>query len=100
MKKVLVKYEEDFGRHGSLDALFICEESVFKRMIKAGSLYLGEVLGKHSEVSATLSPETLSILSKDEKFISKLEEVFKISPDYGYVSGLDMLAHFLEQEIE
>ena len=48
-EKVLVKYNQDFGRMGSLDGLFICTKEDLESL-NGKDVYFGEVLGKHSEV--------------------------------------------------
>lgn len=93
---VLVKYEEDFGRMGELDALLIMTEQQFKDM-SGSTVYLGERLGKHSSVEADLCPENFKIVTDDQDFIDKLRK-YVTSPHYpNHVSGVDLLCHWEEQ---
>jgi len=95
---ILVKYKEDFGRMGDLEGLFITTSEMLARMKEAGEIYLGEVLGKHSDIEAELSDKTLKIVSADQDFIEKLKEVFDVN--FGFVSGADILGRFLDEEAD
>lgn len=93
---VLVKYEEDFGRMGELDALLIMPEQQFKDM-SGSTVYLGERLGKHSDVEADLCPENFKVICDDQDFIDKLRK-YVTNPDYpNHISGVDLLCHWEEQ---
>lgn len=72
MGKKLYKYYEYFGRMGSLQSVFVATDSEIKSL--PGRVYLGEVLGKHSEVSATINDETLRAISDDKKLVALFEE--------------------------
>lgn len=52
----LYKYKENFGRMGNLEGVFVADsDDVIKlRKLMGSHIYLGEVLGKHSEVYASL----------------------------------------------
>lgn len=94
-KEVLVRYEEDFGRMGELDALVIMSEQQFKNM-SGSSVYLGEQLGKHSEVEADLSPENFKVVCDDQEFIANLRK-YVTHPNYpNHVSGVDLLGRWDE----
>lgn len=72
MKK-LYRYSESFGRMGSLDGTFVAEEDQMAKLM-GRTVYLGEVLGKHSEITTTLSKKNLKVLTEDQDFITKAEE--------------------------
>jgi hypothetical protein len=57
----LYKWSMDYGRAGSLDGLFALDEieqaELQKLIADKTEIYFGEVLGKHSEVVASLDAE-------------------------------------------
>jgi hypothetical protein len=72
--KLLVSFLWDVGRMGAVEGLFITtQEELDKAYGK--QVYFGEILGKHSEVQGTLSPEDIKVKSDDQDFIAKLEEL-------------------------
>lgn len=74
MEKLLVKYNESFGRMGKLEGLFVCTkdelESLNGRLVD-----FGEVLGKHSEVYTDKVYENCKAISEDPDLISDLQTV-------------------------
>lgn len=48
--RVLMKYHKDYGRGGSLDALFVVTGEESLKLKEMESFYLSDILGKHSEV--------------------------------------------------
>lgn len=94
MKKILVKYSEDFGRCGDLDGLFVTTEGILAELKAQGELYIGEEFGKHSEVTALLDDDTLKVVTDDQDFINKLQEVVTGGTDY--VSGVDIQGIFCD----
>lgn len=93
--RLLVRYQEDFGRMGDLDALFVTDAATLERLKAKGEVYLGEVLGKHSEVIADLNDATLTVLSDDPTFLAQFTAVM----GEGTISGVDLLGG-LEDEDE
>ena len=76
MNKVLYAFYWDAGRMGELEGLFIStKEEISKNIGK--KVYLGEVLGKHSEVYGTFDETDIGIVSEDQDFINKCYEIFK-----------------------
>mgnify|MGYP003442854302 CR=1 FL=1 len=69
MKK-LYKYQESFGRMGDLDGVFVLDQEQYDRGMGM-DIYLGEVLGKHSEITATTSEKTITELTDDQEFIER-----------------------------
>lgn len=49
MDKILVRFEIDYGRHGSIDGLFVTTRE-WMEALTGVTVYFGEILGKHSEV--------------------------------------------------
>lgn len=70
----LYKYFEDFGRMGYLSGVFVADDADVEEAM-GEEVYLGEVLGKHSEVTATVSDETIKVLTDDAKFIQKFSQI-------------------------
>ena len=69
----LYKYLLDCGRHGELDGLFVATPEQIKRII-GQEIYFGEVLGKHSEVIATIEAHEITEILDDEQVVLKLVE--------------------------
>jgi hypothetical protein len=67
------KYEESFRRMGELSGVFIAEDADVAK-VRGKEVYLGEVLGKHSEVTATVNDETLTMISEDPAIVRFFEE--------------------------
>lgn len=85
--KGIYKYKQYFGRSGTLSGIFIAKaDDVQKSM---GEVYLGEVLGKHSEVWADLNSLTLKLVTDNPEFV-------KIFEEYDMGTGCNPVAIFLE----
>jgi hypothetical protein len=93
MSVKVYKYSENFGRMGQLDSVFVAEESDVARMM-GKRVYLGEVLGKHSEVSATITGDTVKVVSDDQAIVE-----FFVDHLRGKV-GTDVYGAFLDQEAD
>ena len=72
MKK-LYKFHVDYGRQGDLEGLFIAEEKDVKQII-GKNIYFGEVLGKHSDVSETMTEEMFGEINLPTDTLEKLEK--------------------------
>lgn len=83
----------DCGRSGSLDGLFVAEESEVEDAI-GKDVYFGEVLGKHSEIYGTLKEKDLEVVSDDQEKIQWLVDVIG-SVD---ISGFNPLDYCSESE--
>lgn len=84
----LYRFYWDCGRQGDVDGLFTSEESTVNESI-GKHVYFGEILGKHSEVHGTLSAEDIEVVSDDQDFIEKLENLLGTN-----ISGYNPL-HYL-----
>lgn len=73
MKK-LYKFALDCGRMGSLRGVFVAEVKDVERML-GSRVYFGEVLGKHSDISATITGDHVVPVTDDAEFIRKFEEL-------------------------
>lgn len=93
-KLLLVEYYEDFGRGGELQGLFITTPEILEKL-KGREVYLGEALGKHSEVYASLNDNTLKVRSENPEAIRIIRECFGPSK-YGHVLGTDVLGQLAD----
>lgn len=83
MKK-LYKFYEDCGRLGELSGLFFVSEKEEEKLKKCyGQLItFYECLGKHSEVSVEITENNLSLLTDDQNFLERANEL-NIDLEYG-----------------
>lgn len=70
MKK-LYSFFWDCGRMGDVEGLFIAWDYEVEKAI-GSPVYFGEILGKHSEISGTLSSVDLEVVSEDQDKIDWL----------------------------
>jgi hypothetical protein len=89
----LYKFRWDCGRMGSVGGIFAATQDEVDAAI-GSDVYLGEVLGKHSEVCGVLKEEDLKVLTDDESFIAKAIE-YKIIP-----IGYNPLNYIQDEESE
>lgn len=73
MKK-LYKFYWDCGRQGDIEGLFVADEEDIKKNL-GKNVSLGSCLGKYSEIYGNLDEDDLTILSDDQDFIKKFEEL-------------------------
>lgn len=86
-RRVLVGYNQNFGRMGSLSASFVCKEEEYKDML-GREIYFGEALGKHSDVTGRLNEDTLTILLKEEDVGEKVMGIIDSAVFTGVASRL------------
>lgn len=91
--KVLAKFYWDCGRSGVIDGLFIAEKSKIESAY-GKYVYLGEVLGKHSEIYGGLDEGDITIISEDPVVIETLSNLF----EDGTISGFNPLEYIQEDE--
>ncbi|WPJ20534.1 hypothetical protein vBPFY1MI_75 [Pseudomonas phage vB_PF_Y1-MI] len=92
--KLLVSFHWDCGRMGGVEGLFITTQSA----LECGygkRVYFGEILGKHSEVYGTLETKDIEVISEDQDFIEKLEDLLGVS-----ISGYNPLEYISENSDE
>ncbi len=82
----------DCGRMGDVEGLFIAEESEVDAAI-GSQVYFGEILGKHSDISGTLSSVDLKVISDDQDKIVWLVGI--LGPN---VSGYNPLDYIQQEE--
>ena len=70
----IYRYSESFGRMGDLAGVFVADASdVAKAMGR--EVHLGEVLGKHSEVIATISENTVKLVTRDRVAVEVVQSL-------------------------
>ena len=82
-EKQLAVYEMNFdcGRMGKLEGIFVADKRYVDFLVSNNiEIYFGEVLGKHSEVYGTLTPDEI-------KMVSDNPEVVSVVKDNGLSSG-------------
>lgn len=67
--KNLYQYEEDFGRMGTLTGRILLSADE-RAALEGASGCVFDVLGKHSEVSIEINPETLTLVTDDQSFLA------------------------------
>lgn len=84
MKK-LYEFYCYFGRMGELSGRFVLDEEGQKELEDSygRTVYFGEVLGKHSEIYLDLKPEHIKVITDDQVFLNRAEEL-KIDLDTGF----------------
>lgn len=92
MTKRLYKFYLDCGRMGSLEGLFIEEESVVDAAMGKDAWY-DEPLGKHSEIMYTLSYDEIEVVDVPEDFVANVEKYIGTE-----ISGYNPVQTVLEQE--
>lgn len=88
--RVIARFYWDCGRMGDVDGIFTCDEADLEQSY-GKDVYFGEILGKHSEISGELNEEDITILSDDQDFIKKFEEILGAGTISGY-NPLDYLS--------
>ena len=68
----------DCGRMGELEGYFIAtDQDVLDFITKQPEVDFGEVLGKHSNISATITGEHIKKVSSDPEAIRVVRDIFK-----------------------
>lgn len=75
MTQTLYKFRWDVYRHGEIESLFIADDEQVGAVIGM-TVYFGEVLGKHSEISGTLDPKDLTVITQEPGVIADLMRLF------------------------
>jgi hypothetical protein len=69
----IYKYSENFRRMGGLSGIFTADADDVA-LAMGEDAYLGEVLGKHSEVTASITPETVKLVSDNPEFVALFDK--------------------------
>ncbi len=75
MTQTLYRFYWDVQRHGEIESLFIADDEQVAAVLGM-KVYLGEVLGKHSDIQGTLDAEDLLIITQEPGIIADLRRVF------------------------
>lgn len=70
----LYRFHWDYGRMGDIDGVFAADDADVKAAL-GKTVWLGSVLGKHSEVCGELEEDALTVLSTDQAFIKQFIEI-------------------------
>lgn len=77
MSKAIYQFHEDFGRMGEISGTFIEDKELVETVLgHQHEVYLGEVLGKHSDISVELNEHNVTMLSDNPEHIKLLREIF------------------------
>jgi len=74
MKRYLWKFFWDCGRQGEVSGLFVATEEEIIDAV-GESVYFGEILGKHSEVSGTLEEGEITKVDLDTEIVEKVASI-------------------------
>ena len=90
MDKILVRFEIDYGRHGSIEGLFVTTKE-WMEALTGETIYFGEILGKHSEVCIDNFDwkEYCTVLTDDQDKINFLTDLLG-----WHISGYDPSDYF------
>jgi len=89
--KGIYKFEQDYGRMGYLDGVFIAESVDVKQML-GNEVDLGEVLGKHSEVITTMTSDNITLLTDDQDFIKTFSDILSDT----FEAGINPMGYYLD----
>lgn len=77
MTKALYRFNQDFGRMGELNGVFIEEAERVIEVTEGDTEYVacfGEVLGKHSDVYCVITPDNVTFITDDDTTIQVVLE--------------------------
>jgi len=76
-KEGIYEFFVDFGRMGEIEGVFIAwSEDIAKAIASCPELYLGEALGKHSEIVVSLKAEHIILKSDNTEVVSVVKDLF------------------------
>lgn len=84
------KFHRWFGRQGSLEGVFVEEKEAVLGVI-GKTVYLGEVLGKHSEVIVAVDRDDIQMITDDPAVVSLFQE-------YDIETGINPVAYYRDME--
>lgn len=84
----------DWGRYGRLPGIFVADKEDVAAVIGREKVYLGEILGKHSEVVLdVIEEEYLRMLTDDPAAVEMFEK-------YNLATGYNLIEIIKEREEE
>lgn len=94
--KAIYEFNWDCGRMGDLNGCVVATKEEVVELI-GKEIYFGEVFGKHSEVYGILEASDLKVLSEDQDFINKAQEIFG---GHSTISGYNPFDYYEDGEDE
>lgn len=70
----LYEYLENFGRMGTLSGRMLLTDEEHAGLL-GKSIWVGDELGKHSEVEVTFSNETVRLVTDNQEFLAMAEKL-------------------------
>lgn len=67
----LWRFHVDCGRHGSIESLFVATEAEIENLI-GKTVYFGEILGKHSDVSVTVDRDEVQRMAVSPQAVAEV----------------------------
>lgn len=89
----LYRFYHDYGRSGTLEGLFLANADDVDVAI-GDTAYLGEVLGKHSDVVVTLNGNNIIFITDDEEVVNMIENFELICG----INPLDYIEDYTEDD--
>lgn len=80
---------------GDVSSVFTADSAAVEKLY-GKTVHFGEILGKHSEVSVQISEQNFTVLSEDQDFVSKFEQILGA----GTLSGYNPIEYFHEERSE
>jgi hypothetical protein len=73
-KAILVKFCWDCRRQGRVEGIFVTTQEELDSNYGKEVIF-GEILGKHSDIQGVFEACDITVLSEDQEFIAKFEEI-------------------------
>lgn len=75
-QEYLFKMDFDCGRMGTVEGLFVAKQSDVDELVNSGqTIYFGEVLGKHSDITGPLEANEVKRVDLDAETVRKVKLV-------------------------
>lgn len=84
----LYKFEWDFGKEGQVLGLFLATP-IQVIEAKGREIYLGNVLGEHSEIYGVIQEDHIELLSSNDDFINQAVQCGAVPFGYNPLEYLD-----------
>lgn len=91
------KFHWDCGRMGNISSVFIATKEDIQKAI-GKTVYLGEVLGKHSDVYGELEKEHITFVTDDKEFV-KLFIKYDLSNGYNPLNYINDTENAIEDPL-
>jgi len=96
----LLRFELCMSRSSDISGVFVVNDEQWESLcqLNGNKVYLGEVAGKHSEVSFDFDVEDIEVLCEDNDFITKM--VSMVGGNFGFDWSYYLLVMPLERAYE